>query len=78
MSWVNDATVITADDLKLTADQVKISRESAYANPHTGSDRLLAEYQRLLATDSEDAEAKKLEWLERCAEIKSDNPWPEE
>jgi hypothetical protein len=78
MTWINDATVITADDLKLTADQVKLSRESAYADPHTGSDRLLAEYQRLDAIGSEDAEDKKVEWLERCAEIKSDNPWPEE
>ena len=50
-------------------------RKVAYADPQSGSDRLFAEYTRLVAM-GEDGDDKKAEAIARYEEIKASLPWP--
>lgn len=58
---------------------VENRRRIAYADPISGSDRFMIEYQaELLAGDAAAAESAKVNWLARRAEIAAENPYPGE
>lgn len=61
-----------------TRSDVEIARKSAYANPHTGSDRLFAEAQRMQLMGETDWEAVRDQAVARFEEIKAQHPWPAE
>jgi len=61
-----------------TRSDVEIARKSAYANPHTGSDRLFSEAQRMQLMGETGWEAVRDQAVARFEEIKTQHPWPAE
>lgn len=55
---------------------VDTARRIAYADPLTGSDRLFAQYQRMLAMDEPGADDIKAQAIARYDAIRNEHPWP--
>lgn len=73
----HEAEIQTHDEWAL--EDTDRRRLSAYANPHTGSDRFFAEANRLQAQGFiEQAELARAAGCNRYAEIKAMYPWPGE
>lgn len=65
--------------LEQRINYVRNRRAEEYANPYTGVDKLVSEYQRLLiiGASDDDLSSVKRQIILRYEEIKNNNPYPE-
>lgn len=72
-------SLVEAEHVPLTKDEVTVNRLIAYSNPLTGSDRFKSEaYAERLAGNEQAATEADVKMMVRREEIRQENPWPEE